>query len=385
MKVMRFEFSTVPRIVFGRGTASLTTAAALAHGTNILLVRGKSASRAAGILASLRAEKLTVSEFVIDGEPTVAIVREGARAARGQDCVIGLGGGSVMDAAKAIAALAANSGEPLDYMEVIGKGKSLEKPPLSFITIPTTAGTGAEVTRNAVIGSPEHGVKASLRHPQLLAKVAIVDPDFTIQLPAEVTAFTGLDALTQLIEPFTSCRANVFTDGLCLEGLGRAGTAIRTVYHRPHDDSARESMSYASLLSGLALSNAGLGVVHGFAAPLGGMLPAHHGALCAAVLPHALSVNIRAVQQRFLHSELIARYRTVAQVLTGNQGAEPGDAVSWLFELCQELGIRPLRAYGFTREQIPALVDRAAEASSMKANGIPLHREELMEIAERAF
>lgn len=382
---MRFEFTTVPRIVFGSGVGSWVAAAVREYGSKILLVRGKSVARAAGIRASLQAEKLSISEFAIEGEPTVAIVREGARAAKGHECVIGFGGGSVIDSAKAIAALAPNSGEPLDYMEVVGKGSVLERNPLPFIAMPTTAGTGAEVTRNAVIGSPAHGVKASLRSPHLLAKIAVIDPEFTINLPPEITAYTGLDALTQLMEPYTSCRANVFTDGFCLDGMRRACNAIRTVYHQPQNKPARESMSYASLLSGLALSNAGLGVVHGFAAPLGGMLRAHHGALCAAVLPHALKVNIRAVRQRLADSELMARYRRVAQELTGKDTAQAGDAVSWVNDLCQELAIQPLRAHGLAKEQVPALVDQVSRASSTKANGIPLLRDELIEIAELAL
>jgi alcohol dehydrogenase class IV len=355
------------------------------YGSKVLLVRGSSAKRAAGLVENLHAEKLSSSEFAVQGEPTVPMVREGARAAKGHDCVIGFGGGSAMDAAKAIAALASNSGEPLDYMEVVGNGKALEAMPLPFIAIPTTAGTGAEVTRNAVIGSPEHGVKASLRSPHLLARLAIIDPDFTTTLPPEITAYTGLDALTQLIEPYTSCRANVFTDGFCLDGMRRAANSIKTVYHQPQNQPARESMSYASLLSGLALSNAGLGAVHGFAAPLGGLLRAHHGALCAAVLPHALRVNIRAVRQRLAGSDLIARYKKVAQMLTGKDNAEPDDAASWVNELCQELAIEPLRAFGLTKEQIPVLVDEASRASSMKANALPLFRDEIMEIAERAL
>lgn len=382
---MRFEFATVPRIVFGRGSASVLGGAVREYGSKVFLVRGSSATRAAGLVENLRTDKLRISEFAVQEEPTVPMVRDGARAAKGHDCVIGFGGGSAMDAAKAIAALASNSGEPLDYMEVIGKGKSLEAMPLPFIAVPTTAGTGAEVTRNAVIGSPEHGVKASLRSPHLLARLAIVDPDFTTNLPPEITAYTGLDALTQVIEPYTSCRANVFTDALCLDGMHRAANSIRTVYYDSQNKPARESMSYASLLSGLALSNAGLGAVHGFAAPLGGLLQAHHGALCAAVLPHALRVNIRAVRQRLADSDLVARYKKVAQVLTGKDNAEAEDSASWLNDLCQELRMQSLRAYGLTQEQLPVLVDEASRASSMKANALPLFRDEVMEIAERAL
>jgi alcohol dehydrogenase class IV len=382
---MRFEFATVPRVVFGSGSVSALAGAVREYGSKVFLVRGSSGKRAAGVVQNLRTEKLTISEFAVEDEPTIPMIRDGALAAKGHDCVIGFGGGSAIDAAKAIAALASNSGEPLDYMEVIGKGKDLEAKPVPFIAMPTTAGTGAEVTRNAVIGSPEHRVKASLRSPYLLARLAIVDPDFTMDLPPEITAYTGLDALTQLIEPYTSCRANAFTDGFCIEGVRRAAHSIRTVYHHPQSKPARESMSYASLLSGLALSNAGLGAVHGFAAPLGGLLKAHHGALCAAVLPHVLRVNIRAVRQRDADSELIARYRRVAQILTGKDNAEADDTVSWVSDLCQELAIQPLRAYGLTKEQIPVLVDAASRASSMKANALPLFRDEIMEIAERAL
>jgi len=382
---MQFEFATVPRLVFGSGSASMLPAAVREYGSNVLLVRGSSAARAAGLVESLRAEGLYVTEFAIEEEPTVPVIRDGARRAKGQDCVIGFGGGSAMDSAKAIAALAPNSGEPLDYMEVVGKGKTLKSKPVPCIAVPTTAGTGAEVTRNAVIGSPEHGVKASLRGSYLLARLAIVDPDFTTNLPAEITAYTGLDALTQLVEPYTSCRANAFTDNLCLDGMERAANSIRSVFHQPQNKPARESISYASLLSGLALSNAGLGAVHGFAAPLGGMLKAHHGALCAAVLPHALRVNIRAARQRLTDSDLMARYGRVAQLLTGKDNAEPDDAVSWVSDLCQELGIQPLRSYGLRKEQISALVEQASRASSMKANALPLFPDELTEIAERAL
>lgn len=382
---MQFEFATVPRLVFGSGSASMLPAAVREYGSNVLLVRGSSATRAAGLVERLRAEGLHVTEFAVEEEPTVPVIRDGARTAKGHDCVIGFGGGSAIDSAKAIAALVSNSGEPLDYMEVVGKGKTLEAKPVPCVAVPTTAGTGAEVTRNAVIGSPEHGVKASLRGSHVLARLAIVDPDFTATLPPEITAYTGLDALTQLIEPYTSCRANAFTDNLCVDGMTRAASSIRSAFHQPENKPARDCMSYASLLSGLALSNAGLGAVHGFAAPLGGMLKAHHGALCAAVLPHALRVNIRAVRQRLANSELIARYRSVAQMLTRKDNAEAEDAVSWADELCQELGIRPLRAYGLRKEQISALVDQASRASSMKANGLPLLRDELTEIAERAL
>ena len=313
------------------------------------------------------------------------MIREGVQAARGCQFVIGFGGGSAMDAAKAIAALAPNSGEPLDYLEVIGQGRPLEHAPLPFLMVPTTAGTGAEVTRNAVLGSPEHRVKASLRSPLLVAKVALIDPDLTLDAPAAITASTGLDTLTQLIEPFVSCRANALTDVFCLEGLRLAADTLPKVFRNGRDRDARTAMAFASLLSGLSLSNAGLGIVHGFAGPLGGLLKAPHGALCAAVLPHGMAANIRALRERAPNHDALDKYRRIAQLFTGDSQAEPEDAVRYVSNLCQSLGISSLRSYGLEPSGISDLVAKVAGASSTKANPIQLARSELVEIAERAL
>ncbi len=306
-------------------------------------------------------------------------------AGQGCELVIGLGGGSVIDSAKAIAAVIPNSGEPLDYLEVIGRGQALENNPLPWIAVPTTAGTGAEVTRNAVLDSPEHGVKASLRSPLLLARVALIDPELTLDLPMRVTAATGLDTLTQLIESYVSNRANPFTDLFCVEGMKRVASSLVSAFRDGHNRSARESMSYASLLSGLALANAGLGVVHGFAAPLGGMLRAPHGAICAAVLPAGAAINIRALRERAPHHDALERYRQAACILTGNPQAEAEEVVTWLGDLVSELSIPKLRTYGFEAQQIPELVKRAERANSMKANPIVLTADELTKVAERAL
>ena len=221
----------------------------------------------------------------------MTLVRQGVELARREQCdlVIAFGGGSAIDAGKAIAALLANGGELTDYLEVIGKGQPLRHPSVPFIAVPTTAGTGSEVTRNAVLASAEHQVKVSMRSPLMLPRLAVVDPELTLELPPAVTASTGLDALTQLIEPYVSIRANPLTDGFCLEGLRRVSRSLRRAYHAGRDITAREDMSLASLLGGLALANAGLGVVHGFAAPVGGMFHAPHGAICAALLPHGMA------------------------------------------------------------------------------------------------
>src|ERR1039458_6963736 len=272
---MRFEFATATRILFGEGTAATLPELARTFGSRPLVVTGASPERAASLVSHLAAET-----FAVPGEPTVELVREGARLVQDAACdvIISLGGGSVIDAGKAIAIIATNGGQPLDFLEVVGKGRAIAVPPLPFIAVPTTAGTGSEVTRNAVLGSPEHGVKASLRSPLMLPRVAVVDPQLTYGLPPEATAFTGLDALTQLIEPYVSIRANPLVDAICVAGIQRIASALRRVYHNGADRDARRHMALASLFGGLALANAGLGVVHGFAAPLGGQWKAPHGA-----------------------------------------------------------------------------------------------------------
>ncbi len=384
---MQFEFATAARILFRSGAVEDLPHIAREFGTRALVVTGKNQDRVTRLTRRFQSAGLSCALFSAGGEPTLETVRKGVQQARqGCDLVIGFGGGSAIDAAKAIAVLATNSGEPLDYLEVIGKGQALENTPLPFIAVPTTAGTGAEVTRNAVLGSPEHGVKASLRTPLLLPKIALIDPELTLDLPPAITASTGLDTLTQLIEPYVSVRANVFTDQFCREGLGRVAQSLTKAYRHGHDHAARESMSFASLLSGLALANAGLGVVHGFAAPLGGMLhDAPHGALCAAILPHAMAVNIRALRQRGDNPAALERYRDAARILTGDPHAEAEYGAAWVTALCTRMDVPPLRTYGLERDHIPALVEKAARANSMKGNPVQLKAAELAEVVSLAF
>lgn len=371
--MMRFDLATAARIVFGPGAVKEVAPAARRMGGRVLLVTGRSRERA-GAVAELAAACLTV-----EGEPTLGLVREGARLAREERCevVIAFGGGSAIDAGKAIAALVANGGDPLDYLEVIGAGKSLSRPSAPFIAVPTTAGTGTEVTRNAVLTSPEHRVKASLRSPLMLPALAVVDPELTFGLPPEATAATGLDALTQLIEPYVSVRANAMTDLFCVEGMRRAATALPRAYANGRDREARTDMAMASLLGGLSLANAGLGAVHGFAAPVGGMFPAPHGAVCAALLPYVMAANIRALRARAPESDALRRYESVARLLTGDPRARAEDGASWAGEICARLKIPPLRRYGISDADAPELVEKAAQASSMKANPITLTAEEL--------
>jgi alcohol dehydrogenase class IV len=384
---MRFEFATAGRIFFGPGTLGELGTIARELGKFALVVCGSSSARTQPLLSAMEAANLKNWSFPTHGEPTIEHIKNGVNLARESGCnvVVGFGGGSVIDSAKAIAGLVTNSGDILDYLEVIGKGKPLIAPALPCIAIPTTAGTGAEVTRNAVLASPEHRVKVSLRSPFLLPRVAIVDPELTSELPAEVTAFTGLDALTQLIEPYVSIRANPMTDAFCVEGMNRAARSLRRAFEHGHDPAAREDMALASMLGGLALANAGLGAVHGFAGPIGGMFPAPHGAICAALLPRVLEVNARALHERMPNGEALRRYDRVATILTGNKEAGARDAINWVTELCQALQVPGLRAYGVTESDCGTLVEKAAKASSTKANPIELTNEELTEALKRSL
>jgi alcohol dehydrogenase class IV len=384
---MRFEFATAARILFGEGTLREVPAAAAAMGTCALIVTGASPDRALPLLPSLEGAGVACVWFAVDCEPTVELIRTATNQARsaGCDLVIAIGGGSAIDAGKAVAAMLANSGDPLDYLEVIGRGQPLLHPAMPFIAIPTTAGTGSEVTRNAVLGSPEHGVKASLRGAGMLPRLAVVDPELTLQLPRAITASTGLDALTQLIEPYVSVRANRMTDQFCMEGMRRAAAALPRVCTDGGDREARADMAWASLLGGLALSNAGLGAVHGFAAPIGGRWAAPHGAVCAALLPLAMEINVRALHSRAPAGDALRRYDDVSRLITGEPHSTAEDGVRWVAELCRKLEIPPLRTYGVGQADVADLVVQSARASSMKGNPIALSGEELSEIIARAI
>ncbi len=384
---MRFDFTTAGRIIFGPGTREEVPALASRMGRHALVVGGKSRDRTAGLIQGLKARGMNATIFAVDREPTMEIILEGLTLARAESCdlVIGMGGGSVIDAGKAISALLTNPGELLEYLEVIGGSQSIPNPPAPYIAIPTTAGTGTEVTRNAVIISREHKVKVSMRSDMMLPRLVVADPELTYSLPPHITAGTGLDALTQLVEAFVSVKANPFTDGLCREGLARAARSLNTVYADGGDKAAREDMMLASLFSGLALANAGLGAVHGFAAPLGGMLGAPHGIICARLLPIVMDVNIRALADRDPGSHALARYREIARVLDGDPVADARQGVAWVEETCADMHIPPLSSIGLTEEQIPSLIEKAARASSMKGNPVELTGQELEAIARRSL
>lgn len=380
-----FEFATANRIIFGVGKLNELGKLIEGKAKRVLFVHGSSSDAIPRVGEMLSASGIPVTEFSVHGEPTVEVVRGGIQAARDCDVVIGLGGGSVIDTGKAMAALATNPGDIFDYLEVIGKGQPIVSPPLPYIAIPTTAGTGAEVTRNAVVESTEQSIKVSLRSPLMLPQVALVDPELTYRLPPETTASSGLDALTQLIEPFVSVKANPMTDAICREGMMYAARSLRRAYENGADTQAREGMSFASLCGGLALANAGLGAAHGFAGPLGGMLHAPHGVLCARFLPLVMEVNIKAMQLRQPRHPALNRYAEIARILTGEKDATAQDGVNWTSELVNALKIPRLSMYGMKAEDFPETVQKTQKASSFKGNPIVLDEKELTEILEKAL
>ncbi len=381
-----FEFQTAGKIIFGNGKIK-ELSSNLEGGYSVLLVRGKQSSSVEVLKSSLNNGKRQFHEYIIDGEPDINTVRNGVAIAKEFRCdmVIGIGGGSVIDTAKAIAGLANNPGDIFDYLEVVGKGYPLTNPALFLVAIPTTAGTGSEVTKNAVMTVPDGKIKVSLRSPRLFPRIALVDPQLTYGMPKHISASTGMDALTQVIEPFVSNKAIPITDMFCREGIRRAARSIRRVVLEGDVPEAREDMAFASLMGGLSLANAGLGAVHGFAAPIGGEFHAPHGAICARLLPEATAINVNALREWSAENPALERYAEIAKLLTGNENATIDDGVEWLRETCTLLDIPGLSTYGIRESDIPGLVAKSKNASSMKGNPIPLTDDELATILRLAL
>lgn len=393
---MNFEFATAQRILFGSSAAHQIAEHAAALGKRAFLLTGEHSARHPQPLDGLESMGLVAASETIAHEPDITLIQKLTQTARTAqaDMVIAMGGGSVIDAGKAVAAMLNNQGDLLDYLEVVGKGHALSKPSAPMIAMPTTAGTGAEVTRNAVLAVPQAGdrpgVKVSLRSPYMLPTLALVDPVLTHSLPPAITATTGMDALTQCLEPYVSAQANPLTDGLAQEGMRRAARALRQACgtyetpNAPEHANAREDMCIASLCGGLALANAKLGAVHGFAGVIGGMFPAPHGAVCARLLPPVFACNAQAIAERG-SAEIQARFDQVARILTGSVTATASDGIEWLQALIDDLPIPHLREFGLTRAEFEPIIRAAARSSSMQGNPVVLTDAELSNILEESL
>ena len=384
---MRFEFATAQRIIFGTGTLAQVGDIASEYGNRALIVSGGGSVPLEPLFEVLKASEIDWAVFRVESEPDIPVVEAGLELANAEDCklVIGFGGGSVLDTAKAIAAMLTNPGELMDYLEVVGAGKKILNPAAPMIALPTTAGTGTEVTRNAVIAAPEHHVKVSMRSQKMIPTVAIIDPELTYSMPPSVTASTGMDALTQVIEGYVSRRANVMTDMICQEGIKRGSRALLTAYKNGQDQHAREDMCLASLMGGLALANGGLGAVHGFAGPIGGMFAAPHGLICASLLPHVMKVNVSAAEAVDGSTEIRSRYLDIARWVTRDPQASVRDGVDWIAELADALEIPGLRALGIERADFDTIIEKARVSSSMQKNPLELSEANLRAILDAAF
>lgn len=384
---MSFEFVTADRIIFGTGSLKKTGEIGRGFGEKALLVCGSGSVSLAPLSQVLADAGIDWEVFRVGHEPDVPTIETGIEMAKrsGAKFVIGFGGGSAIDSAKAIAAMLTNPGELMDYMEVVGGARKIPIPPAPMIALPTTAGTGTEVTRNAVITSPEHNVKVSMRSPMMIPTVAIVDPELTYSMPPGVTASTGMDALTQVIEGYVSGKANPLTDGIAGEGIRRGARSLLKAYRDGENAGAREDMALTSLFGGLVLANAGLGAVHGFAGPIGGMFKAPHGAICASLLPAVMKYNAAALKAASGREGLVERFQQVAAWLTGEPEASVEDGVAWLGELTVALAIPGLHAIGIDKADFPRIIEKSKQSSSMQKNPIKLDEKTLEAILTEAY
>jgi alcohol dehydrogenase class IV len=379
-----FDFATASRVTVGAGRIAELPSVLSGLGSRVLVCAGANPGRHAGLIAGLG---MPTEVHPVVREPTIEIARAAAAVARehGANVVLAIGGGSVIDVGKAVAMLLANGGDPLDYLEVVGAGRKITQPAVPCVAVPTTAGTGAEVTANAVLASPADRVKASLRSPLMIPTVALVDPELTLSCPPPVTAASGLDALTQCLEPLVSARANPLTDSLSAAGLHHAAAGLRAAYADGSDVNARTSMAICSLLGGMALANAKLGAIHGLAGVIGGTTHVPHGVACAALLVPVIEANVRALQVSQPGHPALGRYTLAAQLLTRRAGATIEDGVSWIRETLTVLEIPGLAAFGLTPEDADEVAAQAIKSSSMQGNPVALSTSDLSDVLLRAL
>ena len=394
-----------PKISMGRGIVSKALASSIKsyNMKNPLIVTGASGlSRYNHQLGEEMYTLLSSSTmYKVPGEPTVDQTLEAVTLAQNNkhDGVIAIGGGSALDLGKAVAALMTNIGTDYDntgtistiytYLESVGEGKPILNPPVPFIAVPTTSGTGSEATKNAVIKCTKKNRKASIRSDDMLPNVAILDPLLTVSCPSDVTAHVGLDTLCQVIEPYVSCYTNPIVDALAREGILRASRSLRLVVTQCDNIEAREDLAVASLLGGLSLANAKLGAVHGFAGVLGGLYDTPHGLICAALLPHVFRMNSEKLKEKSIHDdsalELLERFNEIGRVVTGNKDATANDGALWLEAILIDLNVPKLRKYMPSDANLHEIALATSTASSTKGNPIELSVEELTILLKKAY
>jgi alcohol dehydrogenase class IV len=380
---MAFSFFSPQALHFGRGQSLRAAEMAATYGSKVLVVHGANAARAQWLVQSCGDAGLQIRTISCRNEPTLPDVEQALAALTGftPDVVIALGGGSVIDFAKALAALLRCSGQPQEYLEVVGSGRALEHAPVPMIALPTTAGTGAEVTKNAVIAVPEQGVKVSLRDPRMVPDIAIVDAGLMQGAPRRVALAAALDAITQVIEPYLSVKANPMTDALCISAIPTGLKALRALVE---DDASEawDNMAWVSTCGGLALANSGLGVVHGFAGVIGGMTAAPHGEICGILLPAALESHLEHARKGTdIHTRL---HWVLGQIDICFATSGRGRGIIDLREWSMEMGLRRLSELGVTEANHIEVAQASQNTSSMKGNPFVLLCQELVTILQRA-
>ncbi|MHA2225734.1 MAG: iron-containing alcohol dehydrogenase [Candidatus Hodarchaeales archaeon] len=392
---MNFELLQTPKIIFGLEKFNNIGTLIKELGSRALIVANASAlqknlNTREIIQNSSSIDGFEFEYYIIKGEPSIEIIDAGVNKAKEfeTDVIIGLGGGSAIDAGKAIGCLFTNDGSAKDYLEVIGKGSIITQPSLPTIAIPTTAGTGSEVTKNAVILAKKEKFKASIRSPFLIPQITIIDPTLMIYLSPSVTATCGMDALTQLIEAYTSNNSNQITDSLAILGIEKASKFLLTAYDEGNSLDARTNMALASLLSGICLANAGLGAVHGFASPMGG-LEIPHGVICAALLAPTVEANIQALKRVNRKHPVLVKYAKLGSIVSDRSYSSEEEAhktlVRYLKNLTRNLNIPRFTKFGISISDIKNIVEKAKKASSMKYNPVVLSDESLTEIVRQAI
>lgn len=389
-----FSIARLPRIEFGEGKLASLPGLIRTYGCRCVLVLGARSFRESAHWKALKSaldEHEVVREIVIiDNEPSPQLIDEAVNDCRAfqANVVVGIGGGSVLDAAKAIAGLLRDQHSVMDYLEGVGPERPYTGPAVPFIAVPTTAGTGSEATKNAVLSvQGEQGFKKSFRDEQLVPEYALIDPALLDTCPSDLIAANGMDALTQLMESYVSLRANPITDALAISGLRATRDSLLTWYQAPDDSrEARAGMAYAALLSGINLAQTGLGSVHGLASPLGAFFPIPHGVVCGTLVATATRVNIEAMQSREPDNAALHKYARLAEILCERRIREPEAAyqalVDKLEEWTQAMQLPALGQYGVTREDFPRIVEHS-RGSSMKTNPIVLTDGEVTHILEQ--
>lgn len=380
MSLAAFSFLSPGEILFGRGMAQQAASRIAQRAESVLLVHGAAGARVAWLGDDLAASGVEAAAFAVPREPDIALIEAGVAAARrsGARLIVACGGGSVIDAGKAIAALVPATRPMLDHLEVVGQGAPLDHAPLPFVAVPTTAGTGAEVTKNAVIAVPDARRKVSLRDARMIADLAIVDPGLTDGTPWAVTLASGLDAVTQVIEPYVSPKANALTDAICRDAIPRGLAALRRLQDEDTAE-ARDEMAWVSLCGGLALANAALGAVHGLAGPIGGLSGAPHGAVCGRLLPFVLACNAGHAT-----GDTARRLAQVSGWIADAFGGRADEAPATLTAWAEAAGLPGLAAMGVRASDHEELARAAVGSSSMKGNPVPLEVAELVALMRDA-